>query len=68
MAIGMALFWVGVTLLTIAPLELQSVSQSGPMAAAYMTKSSSGGYVSLAGLAVFFVSFLVFLVRRKPPG
>jgi hypothetical protein len=64
MVIGMGLFWLGVALVGMAPWETQSVSQSGHMAGIYMTKSSSGGYVSLLGLAVFSVSFAVFLVRR----
>jgi hypothetical protein len=67
MVVGMALLWVGVTLIEILPWDTVVEPGDGPLQGIHMTSSPVGGYVAVSGLLILFASLLAFLVGRKRP-
>ena len=67
MVVGMAVLWVGMTLIEILPWDTVVEPGDGPLQGIYWTSSPLGGYVAVLGLLVFFASLLAFLVGRKRP-
>jgi len=67
MVVGMAFFWIGITLIEILPWNTVVEPGDGSLQGIYRTSSPVGGYVAVLGLLTFLASLLAFLVGANRP-